>query len=92
MEHVLPPHPTGALIALAARPDADVVFSAHTGLGLAAFPKELWANTPIGRTLKTHMWLVPSAERPRDADEQVKWLYAWWERLDEWVERQGQED
>lgn len=44
MTHVLPPRPTGALAALRGKPDADVIFAAHTGLGLAAFPRELCAR------------------------------------------------
>jgi 1-acyl-sn-glycerol-3-phosphate acyltransferase len=91
MRHVLPPRPGGALAALRGNPDADVVFAAHTGLGLAVFPSEIWRNPPIGRTLTTRMWLAPAADRPHDPDEQVKWLYDWWKRLDEWVEQQGQE-
>jgi 1-acyl-sn-glycerol-3-phosphate acyltransferase len=91
MSHVMPPHPHGALAALSANPDADVVFSAHTGLGLAAFPRELWRHTPIGETLEVRMWLAPAHERPTDPDAQVEWLFEWWKRLDEWVARQGQE-
>ena len=91
MQHVLPPHPTGALAALEGNPDADVIFGAHTGLGLAAFPSEIWRHTPIGRTLKTRMWFVPATERPRDPEQAVSWLYGWWKKLDEWVESQGEE-
>jgi len=91
MPHMMPPHPGGALAALAANPDADVLFGAHTGLGLAAFPREMWRHTPIGATLKTRMWLAPAAERPRDPEQQVQWLYDWWKRLDEWVAAQGEE-
>jgi 1-acyl-sn-glycerol-3-phosphate acyltransferase len=91
MSHVMPPHPHGALAALAANPDADVIFSAHTGLGLAAFPRELWRNTPIGKTLEVRMWLAPARERPAGRDEQADWLFGWWKRLDEWVAGQGQE-
>jgi 1-acyl-sn-glycerol-3-phosphate acyltransferase len=91
MSHVLPPHPTGVLAALRANPDADVLFSTHTGLGLAAFPRELWRHTPIGATLKTRVWLAPAADRPTDREQQVQWLYAWWKRVDQWVEEQGQE-
>jgi 1-acyl-sn-glycerol-3-phosphate acyltransferase len=91
MSHVMPPHPTGALAALAANPAADVVFAGHTGLGLAAFPRELWRHTPIGGTLTERMWLVPAAQRPQDPDEQVKWLYEWWKRVDDWVDAQGEE-
>jgi acyltransferase-like protein len=92
MENVLPPHPTGALAALRSQPEADVVFGAHTGLGLAASAGELWRKLPTGRTLTMQMWLAPATERPRDPDEQVKWLYEWWKRLDDWIERQGEEN
>jgi 1-acyl-sn-glycerol-3-phosphate acyltransferase len=88
MTNVLPPHPTGALAALGSDPEADVIFAAHTGLGLAAYPGELWRDMPIGRTLRTRMWLVPAAERPTDPEAQVEWLYAWWKRLDEWIDGQ----
>jgi hypothetical protein len=90
MTHVLPPHPTGALAALHGNPDCDVIFAAHTGLGLAAFPRELWRHTPIGRTFKTRMWVVPPAERPRDPDEQVRWLYDWWQQIDTWLQAEGE--
>jgi 1-acyl-sn-glycerol-3-phosphate acyltransferase len=85
MQNVLPPHPTGALTALRSNPAADVIFAAHTGLGLAAYPSELWRDMPIGRTLRTRMWLVPADERPADPDSQVEWLYGWWKRIDEWI-------
>ena len=91
MSHVLPPHPSGALAALRGNPGADVLFGAHTGLGLAAFPRELWRHTPIGETLTTRMWRVPAAERPQDPEEQLKWLFDWWKRIDRWVEGKGEE-
>lgn len=91
MKHVLPPHPGGVLAALRSNEQADVVFAAHTGLGLAAFPRELWRHPPIGATLKTRMWLSPPPQRPRGPDDQVKWLYEWWERLDAWIESEGAE-
>ena len=50
MSHVLPPRPTGALAPLRGNPEADVIFGAHSGLGLAAFPREIWHETPLGRT------------------------------------------
>ncbi|MBV8912156.1 MAG: 1-acyl-sn-glycerol-3-phosphate acyltransferase, partial [Acetobacteraceae bacterium] len=92
MTHMLPPHPTGALAALRGNPDADIVFAAHTGLGLAAFPRELWRDTPIGRTLKTRMWLVPATDRPEGQAAQTQWLYHWWQHLDAWVDSQGEEE
>jgi 1-acyl-sn-glycerol-3-phosphate acyltransferase len=91
MSHVLPPRPAGALAALRGNPGADVIFGAHSGLGLAAFPTEIWHEPPIGKTFHTRMWLSPAAERPRDPDAQVAWIYDWWQRLDKWIEDQGSE-
>lgn len=91
MSHVLPPRPTGALAALRGNPEADVIFGAHSGLGLAAFPREIWHDTPLGRTFNTHMWLSPATERPTEPEAQVAWIYDWWKRLDEWIEEQGTE-
>ncbi len=91
MSHVLPPHPAGVLAALRGNPDADVIFGVHTGLGLAAFPRELWRHPPIGATLTERMWFESAAARPNDPDEQIAWLYAWWKRLDEWIEQQPSE-
>jgi 1-acyl-sn-glycerol-3-phosphate acyltransferase len=85
MRHVLPPQPGGALAALRAGADTDVVFAAHTGLGLAAYPAQFWRDMPIGRTLHTRMWLVPAADVPASDDERVEWLYDWWKRIDEWI-------
>jgi 1-acyl-sn-glycerol-3-phosphate acyltransferase len=88
MPHVLPPQPGGALAALRAGGDTDVVFAAHTGLGLAAYPGQFWREMPIGRTLYTRMWMVPAADVPADDDERVSWLYDWWKRIDEWIAEQ----
>lgn len=91
MDHVLPPRPSGALAALRGNPGADVIFAAHTGLGLAAFPRELWRAAPLDRTLKTHMWLWPAADRPAGTEQQIEWLYDCWRRIDDWVGAQGNE-
>jgi 1-acyl-sn-glycerol-3-phosphate acyltransferase len=91
MSHVLPPRTSGALAALRGNPEADVIFAAHSGLGLAAFPREIWHAAPLRRTFTAHMWLSPAADHPLDAEAQVEWLYGWWKRLDEWIEEQGTE-
>lgn len=92
MPHVLPPQPTGALSALSANPATDVVFAAHTGLGLAAYPRELWRHMPIDRTLVTRMWLVKAQDVPDSTDERISWLYDWWKRIDEWITAHANED
>jgi hypothetical protein len=86
MPHVMPPQPGGALAALRAGGDTDVVFAAHTGLGLAAYPGQFWRDMPIGRTLRTRMWFVPARDVPASDDERVSWLYDWWTRIDEWID------
>ena len=91
MPNVLPPQPTGSLAALDARDHAEVLFAAHTGLGLAAYPLQWFRDMPIGRTLQTRMWAVPSDQVPSDPDEQADWLYGWWKRIDDWITAQGTE-
>jgi 1-acyl-sn-glycerol-3-phosphate acyltransferase len=91
MQHLLPPRPSGALAALRGNPGANVIFGVHTGLGLAAFPTEIYRDPPLHRTFRSHVWLAPAAQRPCEPDAQVTWLYAWWKRLDDWVEQGGVE-
>ncbi len=91
MHHVLPPRPAGTLTALRASAESDVVFAAHTGLGLAAYPLAIWRDLPVGRTLRTRMWHVPRAEVPTDEAELTAWLNDWWTRIDQWIDGQGQE-
>jgi 1-acyl-sn-glycerol-3-phosphate acyltransferase len=85
MQHVLPPRPSGTVAALRANPDADVVFAAHTGLGLAAYPREIWRTLPTNGTLRTRMWLVPREDIPHADDEIAAWLNGWWSRIDAWI-------
>jgi len=91
MSHMLPPRPSGALAALRGNPGADVIFGVHSGLGLAAFPREIWREPPLGKTFTTRMWLARAADRPTEADAQVAWIYDWWKRLDEWIDEQPPE-
>ncbi len=88
MPHVMPPQPGGVLTALGASRGTDIVFAAHTGLGLAAYPGQFWRDMPIGRTLHTRMWLVPASDVPATDDDRVSWLYEWWERIDKWIAEQ----
>ena len=91
MDHVLPPRPTGVFTALQANPDADVVFAAHTGLGLAAYPLDILRDLPVERTLCTRMWLVPRADIPTGEEDVAAWLTEWWLRIDGWIDAHGEE-
>jgi 1-acyl-sn-glycerol-3-phosphate acyltransferase len=86
MRHVLPPRPGGFTAALAAAPDADVVWVAHAGLDHLFTMADVWRELPLDTTVRMRFWRVPAAEVPRDRDEQVAWLWDWWTRIDAWVD------
>jgi 1-acyl-sn-glycerol-3-phosphate acyltransferase len=86
MRNVLPPRPGGVHAALAAAPEADVVWVAHAGLDHLYTLADIWRELPLDGTVRMRWWRVPAAEVPRDPDAQLEWLYSWWERIDEWVD------
>jgi 1-acyl-sn-glycerol-3-phosphate acyltransferase len=86
MRHVLPPRPGGVHAALAAAPEADVVWVAHAGLDHLFTLADIWRELPLDGAVRMRWWRVPSDEVPRDPDAQLEWLYGWWERIDEWVD------
>jgi 1-acyl-sn-glycerol-3-phosphate acyltransferase len=87
MPNVLPPREGGAFAALAACPDADVVFVAHAGLDRWVSMRDIWQSLLTDMEARATWWYVPSEDVPRTAshDAQVKWLYDWWERVDAWI-------
>jgi 1-acyl-sn-glycerol-3-phosphate acyltransferase len=87
MPNVLPPHASGALAAIAACPQADVIFVAHTGLDRLVSVREVWRSLRADLELRARWWRVPAANVPRlvARDAQVTWLYDWWQRIDAWI-------
>ncbi len=87
MPNLLPPRPGGALAAIAACPEADVIFVAHVGLDNIVSLGDVWARFPIGQVIRARWWRVQHDRVPRTAshEEQLQWLYSWWERIDEWI-------
>ena len=87
MPNLLPPRPGGTLTAIAACPDADVIFVAHAGLDTILSVGDVWRRFPIDQVIRAKWWRVPFSQVPRDADHetQVQWLYDWWERIDRWI-------
>ena len=87
MPNVLPPRGGGALTAIAACPDADVIFVAHAGLDLLVSVADVWRSLPMDTMIRAKWWRVPAGQVPRDADQdtQVRWLYDWWELIDAWI-------
>ncbi len=84
MTNVMPPRPRGALDAIAAAPDADVIFVAHIGFPCSF--GELWRDLPVKQTVDLRLWHAPREEIPSDRDGQVDWLFDWWEEIDGWIE------
>jgi len=89
MDNLMAPRPGGALAATAGAPDADVVFIAHTGLPDPRSTAELLRLVPLDHPVELGMWHVPAAEIPSDREDQIDWLFAWWCRLDSFIERRG---
>lgn len=83
MEHVAAPRPGGALAALEAAPDADVVFIGHSGVPVGF--AELWRQLPARQTVQLRTWRVSGSEIPASRDAQIDWLFGWWRTLDDWV-------
>ena len=87
MPNVLPPRASGALAAIAACPQADVVFVAHTGLDRLVSVRDVWRSLLTDMEVRARWWRVPAASVPRSVsrDNQVTWLYDWWARIDAWI-------
>jgi 1-acyl-sn-glycerol-3-phosphate acyltransferase len=87
MPNLLPPRTGGAFAAIGACPSADVIFVAHTGLDKLVSVRDVWQSLRTDVTVHARWWRVPAAELPRGADheEQVNWLFDWWERIDAWI-------
>jgi len=87
MPNVLPPHVNGALAAITACPQADVIFVAHTGLDRLVSVRDVWRSLRADLELRARWWCVPAANVPRSAarEAQITWLYDWWQRIDAWI-------
>jgi predicted N-acetyltransferase YhbS/1-acyl-sn-glycerol-3-phosphate acyltransferase len=87
MPNLLPPRPGGALAAISACPEADVIFVAHAGLDNIVTLGDVWGKFPIDQVIRARWWRVPFDAVPRSADHEAKvqWLYDWWERIDTWI-------
>ncbi|MEU7896351.1 1-acyl-sn-glycerol-3-phosphate acyltransferase [Nonomuraea sp. NPDC049152] len=85
LDHLLPPRPGGAIAAIEACPEADVVFVAHTGLDDLVTIGDVWRRLPVSARIRAHWWRVPAAEIPASRQDRIRWLYDQWEAIDEWI-------
>jgi 1-acyl-sn-glycerol-3-phosphate acyltransferase len=86
MPNVLAPHPGGVLAALAAASGVDVILVGHTGVDHLMTIADVWRELPMDKNIAMHWWLEPAANIPAGAQERIDWLYAWWARIDAWIE------
>jgi 1-acyl-sn-glycerol-3-phosphate acyltransferase len=89
MAHVAAPRPGGALAAIEARPDADVVILGHVGLPTGF--RELWRLLPHRQVVHVRLWAATAAEIPAGREEQIDWLFRGWRTLDQWVGERHQQ-
>jgi 1-acyl-sn-glycerol-3-phosphate acyltransferase len=87
MPHLLPPRSGGVTAAIGTCPQADVIFVAHAGLDNLVSAGDIWRCIPLRRPVRARWWRVPADQVPGAAshENQVKWLYDWWQRIDEWI-------
>jgi len=86
MRNVLPPRHRGTMAAIAAAPEADVVFVAHTVLEDIGSFRDLWSRVPFPGPIRSRYWRIPPAEVPHGEQELIDWLYVWWARIDAWID------
>lgn len=86
LANLIAPRPGGVRAALRGAPDAEPVFVAHTGLETLSSLRALWRSVPLQQPLTARYWRVPRGDVPADEDDVVDWLYAWWERIDAWID------
>ena len=83
MRHMSAPRPGGALAAIEAAVEADVIFVAH--VRFPASLGEVWRLLPHPQTVEVRLWAVPAGEVPSAREEAIDWLFGWWRTLDVWV-------
>lgn len=87
MINVLAPRPGGVIAALDAAPEADVLLVAHTGLDHVVSIMDVWHSLPMDKHLMMRWWRIPREEIPEGREARIEWLFEWWQRIDDWVDR-----
>ncbi|MGH2820110.1 MAG: 1-acyl-sn-glycerol-3-phosphate acyltransferase [Actinomycetota bacterium] len=85
MRNVMPPRPGGALAAIAARPQTDIMLVAHTGLEHLSTVHDLWRGLPMDQVVRIGWWIVPEDDLPPSKEERVDWLFSQWGEVDSWI-------
>ncbi|MEA2172380.1 MAG: hypothetical protein QOF76_5680 [Solirubrobacteraceae bacterium] len=85
LQHLLPPRLGGPLALLDATRGIDVVFCGHVGLDGFEYVSDVWRGGLLHRTVKIKLWREAASAIPEDPDAATRWLYAHWQRMDDWI-------
>lgn len=86
MHNVVAPRPGGALAALRATPQTDIMFVAHTGLEDLSTIGSLWRGIPMDQRVRIGWWTIPEEEVPGAEGDQIQWLFDEWAEIDAWID------
>lgn len=89
---VLPPRLGGPIALLDEGRPADVLVVGHVGFDGFETVGDIWSGRLVGRTVRIKIWRHDGATVPTDRDGQVRWLYARWQELDDWIDEQRRLD
>jgi 1-acyl-sn-glycerol-3-phosphate acyltransferase len=78
---LLPPRPSGTLALLAAAPNLDLVFCAHSGFEGASHFSTLINGSWTNADVHIHFWRIPRHDVPRATSDQREFLFAQWDRM-----------
>ena len=87
LQSVLPPRLGGPLALLDARPPADVVIAAHTGLDGFSHIRDILGGGLVGSQIRVRFQRFPHADIPVDRSGRTEWLFERWAEVDEWIGR-----
>nr|WP_062342254.1 1-acyl-sn-glycerol-3-phosphate acyltransferase [Herbidospora sakaeratensis] len=88
LAHLLPPRPNGAIAAMTACPEADVIFVAHTGLDDLITIGDVWRHLPEEARITAKWWRWAAEDVPREREAQISWLFDQWTAIDTWISAQ----
>jgi hypothetical protein len=67
---------------------ADVIFCAHTGFESVIDLRDILRGTLISREIHVRFWRIGFDAIPKTSDEQLRWLYDEWAKVDHWIGEQ----
>jgi 1-acyl-sn-glycerol-3-phosphate acyltransferase len=82
---VLPPRLGGILALLEANPGRDLLFCAHAGFEGSSRFRDLVNGAWIGAHIRIRFWRVRFDRIPREHQQQVRFVFAQWDRMDQAV-------